>query len=247
MQHQFVNPAQLFVQPPLPTAPRSRYIHPSQYGELSPISTPAASTPPMAPVASSTPSQATSVQVALPPSPQPNTHLQQSQSNLHTQQPQPIVKAEPSQIQPQPSPKVELKKPPPTPQTSVLRPQPTPSPMTNHVPQVMMIPAPSPEVQAKMQKPHSKKQQQKRQPIQQTADKSAKPPKPTKPSVDYQVLLLSLADEYLNAAHSHGTTTALVTREADIGEYYKLVATGLGCLEAVLKVGRKSLFFLVSC
>jgi hypothetical protein len=55
--------------------------------------------------------------------------------------------------------------------------------------------------------------------------------------VDYQVLLLSLADEYLNAAHRHGTKTALVTSPADVEEYYKLVSTGLGCLEAVLKVG----------
>ena len=54
--------------------------------------------------------------------------------------------------------------------------------------------------------------------------------------MDYQVLLLSLADEYLDAAHSHGTRVALSRRESDLEEYYKLVATGLGCLEAVLKV-----------
>lgn len=64
-------------------------------------------------------------------------------------------------------------------------------------------------------------------------DKSAKG---GKPPVDYQVLLLSLADEYLNAAHLHGTQTALLSNEADTETYYKLVATGLGCLEAVLKV-----------
>lgn len=65
-------------------------------------------------------------------------------------------------------------------------------------------------------------------------------PKSTKPPVDYQVLLLSLADEYLNAAHARGTTTSMATRETDVEEYYKLVATGLGCLEAVLKVGYPS-------
>lgn len=60
--------------------------------------------------------------------------------------------------------------------------------------------------------------------------------KSNKAPVDYQVLLLALADEYLNAAHRHGTKMALATSQADIDEYYKLVATGLGCLEAVLKV-----------
>lgn len=60
--------------------------------------------------------------------------------------------------------------------------------------------------------------------------------KPAKSAIDYQVLLLAMADEYLNAAHSHGTTVALMRREMEVEEYYKLVASGLGCLEAVLKV-----------
>jgi hypothetical protein len=47
---------------------------------------------------------------------------------------------------------------------------------------------------------------------------------------------LSLAEEYFDAAHSQGTTTALGWKEAEMEEYYKLVATGLGCLEVVLKV-----------
>lgn len=86
-----------------------------------------------------------------------------------------------------------------------------------------------------------------RRPLQQQDPKKQKPkPKPKsqrQPSqsmrapVDYQVLLLSLADEYLNTAHDQGTTVALSSQEADVEEYYKLVATGLGCLEAVLKVG----------
>lgn len=94
-----------------------------------------------------------------------------------------------------------------------------------------------------MQNQTPKKQQtphhvEKKRPIQHSAENNGKSPaaKPAKPPVDYQVLLLSLADEYLNAAHSRGTTTSLATREADVEEYYKLVATGLGCLEAVLKV-----------
>jgi hypothetical protein len=44
-----------------------------------------------------------------------------------------------------------------------------------------------------------------------------------------------MADEYLNTAHSHGTNVALL-RDMELEEYYRLVATGLGCLEAVLKV-----------
>jgi hypothetical protein len=60
--------------------------------------------------------------------------------------------------------------------------------------------------------------------------------RPRKPPVDYQVLLLALADEYFTAAHSHGTTIAISNNKIGLEEYYKLVATGLGCLEAVLKV-----------
>jgi hypothetical protein len=55
------------------------------------------------------------------------------------------------------------------------------------------------------------------------------------PSLDYQLLLLSLADEYLAAAHSHGMLAALAKREASAEQYYKLVATALGCIESVLK------------
>lgn len=96
-----------------------------------------------------------------------------------------------------------------------------------------MIPAPSPDLKVNLQKQTPKKQQQKRQHSQQSIEKSAKS---SKPPVDYQVLLLSLADEYLNAAHDHGTTMALSTQKGDVEGYYKLISTGLGCLEAVLKV-----------
>lgn len=46
--------------------------------------------------------------------------------------------------------------------------------------------------------------------------------------IDYQLLLLSLADEYLLAALSQ--------HDQDVNEYCKLVATSLGCMEALLKV-----------
>ncbi|KAI4236025.1 MAG: hypothetical protein L6R40_006271 [Gallowayella cf. fulva] len=61
------------------------------------------------------------------------------------------------------------------------------------------------------------------------------PPASQLPPVDYQVLLLSLAEDYLAAAHGQGSLRALVEREIDMRQYYKLVATGLSCLEVVLK------------
>ncbi|KAJ5341717.1 Major facilitator superfamily domain general substrate transporter [Penicillium brevicompactum] len=75
---------------------------------------------------------------------------------------------------------------------------------------------------------------EKKRPSQQSAEKVVKPSaaKPAKPPVDYQVLLLSLADEYLNAAHARGTNISMATSETEVDGYYKLVATGLGCLEA---------------
>ena len=60
----------------------------------------------------------------------------------------------------------------------------------------------------------------------------------TAPSLDYQLLLLCLAEDYLVAAHSEGSMVALLRHERDIQRYYKLIATGLGCLEAVLKVSK---------
>ncbi|KAL8855187.1 MAG: hypothetical protein Q9221_000093 [Calogaya cf. arnoldii] len=58
---------------------------------------------------------------------------------------------------------------------------------------------------------------------------------PQLPPVDYQLLLLSLAEDYLAAAHGQGSLKALVDREINMRQYYKLVATGLSCLEVVLK------------
>lgn len=56
------------------------------------------------------------------------------------------------------------------------------------------------------------------------------------PPLDYQLLLLSLAEDYFAAAHGQGSMVALARREVEMEQYYKLIATGLGCLEAVLKV-----------
>ncbi|KAK4996618.1 hypothetical protein LTR60_007815, partial [Cryomyces antarcticus] len=53
--------------------------------------------------------------------------------------------------------------------------------------------------------------------------------------VDYSLLLLSLAEEYIDAAHGMGSMVALMRREPDAKEYCKLLANGLGCMEAALK------------
>ena len=52
---------------------------------------------------------------------------------------------------------------------------------------------------------------------------------------DQRQLLMSLAEEYLSEAHRYGPVLDLLSREHDLEEYYKLITTGLGCLEAVLK------------
>ncbi|KAH0535956.1 hypothetical protein FGG08_007152 [Glutinoglossum americanum] len=55
------------------------------------------------------------------------------------------------------------------------------------------------------------------------------------PPLDYQVLLISLAEDYFTAAHRQGSLVALSTRIEDLDRYYKLIAFGLGCLETILK------------
>ena len=61
----------------------------------------------------------------------------------------------------------------------------------------------------------------------------------TNQPLDYQLLLLSLAEDYFTAAQIEGSNVALFRREIEMQRYYKLLATGLGCLEAVLKVSTK--------
>lgn len=61
------------------------------------------------------------------------------------------------------------------------------------------------------------------------------PPAQYQTPLDYQLLLLSLAEEYFKAAHEYGSSADIVSRENEMQFYYKMMATGLGCLEAVLK------------
>ncbi|KAJ5674793.1 uncharacterized protein N7477_004727 [Penicillium maclennaniae] len=254
-QHQFINPAELFVQQPLPEAPRSRYIPPPDFVELSALSTTMTDDlPPLPANISAVPSEvplAPPAQSVPPATPQNHIGVPQRHTDFQAQPTRPVFKSDSTPIAKAPN--VEMKRPPYTPSTDVKKPRPStpkttpaiahprpvPPSAVSLIPQVM-VPSCSSEVQKQLrqepeQQPEqqqSKKPQQKR-PSLQGIEKAAA--KTTKPPVDYQVLLLSLADEYLNAAHSHGTTMALAIRYDDIDEYYKLVATGLGCLEAVLK------------
>ena len=61
------------------------------------------------------------------------------------------------------------------------------------------------------------------------------PPPYQTPPLDYQLLLLSLAEEYFAAAYGYGSMANIARRETEMESYYKMMATGLGCLEAVLK------------
>ena len=65
---------------------------------------------------------------------------------------------------------------------------------------------------------------------------SQMPPTPTPPDLDYQAMLLGLSDEYIDAAYSMSASlSSPAVAEAHIDEYHSLLATGMGCLESVLK------------
>jgi hypothetical protein len=54
--------------------------------------------------------------------------------------------------------------------------------------------------------------------------------------LDYDMLLISLSDEYIAAAHKLGPKVAVLEKEGDVEAYNGLIAAGLGCLEAALRV-----------
>jgi hypothetical protein len=53
--------------------------------------------------------------------------------------------------------------------------------------------------------------------------------------IDHPNLLMSLAEEFFDAAHKLAPSTALSMAAADVNAYEKLIATGLGCLDTALK------------
>ncbi|KAH6684131.1 cohesin loading factor [Halenospora varia] len=63
-------------------------------------------------------------------------------------------------------------------------------------------------------------------------------PSPTDNQSDRSMLLLSLAEEYFDAAHQLAPSVSLAMTSNNVESYEHLIATGLGCLEAALKWGR---------
>lgn len=57
---------------------------------------------------------------------------------------------------------------------------------------------------------------------------------PQAPPVDYQQLLLLLAEDFINAAHGMGSLVAFYRRNEDLRQYYMLTATALRCIELSL-------------
>lgn len=57
-------------------------------------------------------------------------------------------------------------------------------------------------------------------------------------SVDTPMLLIALAEEYFAAAHKLGPSVARAMVKDQVDEYQRLIATGLGCLEAAFKKTR---------
>ncbi|KAJ4990633.1 75k gamma secalin [Stagonosporopsis vannaccii] len=52
---------------------------------------------------------------------------------------------------------------------------------------------------------------------------------------DLSVMLLSAADEYISAARNIGLAVARQRKDSDIRQYYKLMSTAMGCMDATLR------------
>ncbi|KAF2085765.1 hypothetical protein K490DRAFT_45695 [Saccharata proteae CBS 121410] len=64
-------------------------------------------------------------------------------------------------------------------------------------------------------------------------------PGPVQVPTDHVALFISLGEEYVAAARSMGSTTATTQDEAHRAQYYKLMATGLGCMDNALRLFKK--------
>ena len=93
--------------------------------------------------------------------------------------------------------------------------------------------APSTPSSARPTKKHVKELPQ--QPPSKPAEKPAVKPQPEPREIDYALLLLDLAEDYLSTAYGKGSADSLL-KDVDYARFCKLIATGLGCLEVVLKV-----------
>jgi Cohesin loading factor len=68
--------------------------------------------------------------------------------------------------------------------------------------------------------------------------KASKPVSQPQEPVNYYLLLLSLAEECLEAARGMASTVALLRSEQDVEQYYRLMATAMGSMESILKTFR---------
>lgn len=71
--------------------------------------------------------------------------------------------------------------------------------------------------------------------------KPAEEPSSPVSEIDYALLLIDLAEEFFDAAYGRSSEGRPGRREKDLNCFYKLIATGLGCLEVVLKQWRSAL------
>ena len=106
-------------------------------------------------------------------------------------------------------------------------------------PAPLAIPA-APMVKPVLQAPEPKPAApQARQPVHATTPSSTTPkPVPQKPReslAEPQLLLLSLAEEYIAAAHAIAPMLSLIRGQGDLEQYHQLIATGLSCMEIVLR------------
>ena len=58
--------------------------------------------------------------------------------------------------------------------------------------------------------------------------------------IDRPMLLISLAEEYFDAAHELAPSVSMSMNETNVEAYEQLIATGLGCLDTALKKVRLS-------
>ena len=65
-------------------------------------------------------------------------------------------------------------------------------------------------------------------------------PKTAESEIDRPLLLISLAEEYFDAAHKLAPSVSLSMTEPNVEAYEQLIATGLGCLDTALKKVRLS-------
>lgn len=78
----------------------------------------------------------------------------------------------------------------------------------------------------------------------QNGHKQSQKPPPMKE--DRADVLVILAETYFSRAHTLGMAASVSEDSPQAQTYYKLVAAGLGCLEAVLKVGRSQRWWTTS-